>query len=264
MPGLNGPATSRGAFSKANRSSSTGDRPGPHGRALHGGRSAHWPVCRGRTDCRCSVPPARVVREIAMPNSNVEMLLMIFVGITAVAVLLQASVLLGMFLVVRKAVTGAKEEASEFRTKLLPVIDSSKVLLDSAHEVIGSAKDAVKAAQSVIAHVEPHLESAATELAHMTRDLHQQANQLQGAVDEVAFRAMRQVDRVDQMATSTLNGVERFGNFVNEAVSIPIRQVSGVIAAAKAVVGTLRAPVQSRPRHAPQPAPVGEDKDPFV
>jgi methyl-accepting chemotaxis protein len=199
-----------------------------------------------------------------MPNSNTEMLLMVFIGITAVAVLLQACVLLGMFLIMRKAVEGGKEEAAEFRAKLIPVLDSSKALMESGQDVIRTAKDVMKSANSLISDLEPHLEAAATELANMTRDVHQQANQLQAAVDEVAFKARRQVDRVDHMATSTLNGLERFGNFVNDALNVPVRQLSGVIAATKAVVGTLRAPSPPRARRAPQPAPAAEDKDLFV
>jgi hypothetical protein len=198
-----------------------------------------------------------------MPNSNVEMLLMIFIGITAVAVLLQASVLLGMFLIMRKAIVAGKEEAAEFRAKLTPVLDGSKELLDSGQDVIRLAKDLVKGAHSLITDLEPHLESAATDLADMARDIHQQANKLQGAVDDAAFKAQRQVDRVDKMATSTLNRLERFGSLINDAVNVPVRQLSGVIAAAKAVVGTLRTPAQPR-RHAPPPAPVADDKDLFV
>jgi hypothetical protein len=197
-----------------------------------------------------------------MPNSNVEMLLMIFIGITAVAVLLQASVLLGMFLIMRKAVAAGKEEAADLRTKLNPVLDSSKELLDSGQDVIKLAKDLVTGAHSLLSHLEPHLESAATELADMASDVHRQANQLQGAVDQVAFKAQRQVDRVDEMATSTLNRLERLGSLVNDAVNVPVRQLSGMIAAAKAVVGTLRAP--TRRRHSHQAAPVADDKDLIV
>jgi methyl-accepting chemotaxis protein len=192
------------------------------------------------------------------------MYLVIFIGITAVAVLLQACVLLGMFLVMRKAIVAGLAEAAEFRSKLAPVLDGSKVLMDSGQDVIATAKELMKTASSLITDLEPHLETAATELSHMVRDVHQQANQLQAAVDEVALKAQRQVDRVDYMATSTLNGLERFGSFVNQAVNLPVRQLSGVIAAAKAVVGTLRTSAPPRHRPAGRPAPVADEKDLFV
>jgi methyl-accepting chemotaxis protein len=208
--------------------------------------------------------PALVVREITMPNSNIETLLMIFVGITAVAVLLQACVLLGIFLTVRKAVHRGQDQADVVRAKLIPFLDISKELMESGKEVVQTAKDLMKSANTLITDLEPRLESAATELADMVRDVHLQASRLQASVDEVAGKARRQADRVDQMATSTLNGLDRFGSFVNEAVNLPVRQLSGVIAAARAVVGTMRAPASPRPRRAPQPTPVNEDKDLFV
>jgi methyl-accepting chemotaxis protein len=199
-----------------------------------------------------------------MPNSNIETLLMIFVGITAVAVLLQACVLLGIFLTVRKAVQRGQDQADDVRARLIPFLDSSKELMESGKDVVKLAKNLIKSADTLIADLEPRLESAATELADMVRDVHLQANRLQASVDEVAGKARRQVDRVDQMATSTLNGLDRFGSFVNAAVNLPVRQLSGVIAAARAVLGTMRAPSPPRPRRAPQSAPVAEDKDLFV
>jgi len=190
--------------------------------------------------------------------ANNETLLMIFIGITAIAVLLQAGVLLGIYLVVRKAVQTGKDEADEYRAKLTPIIDGSGKLISTANDLVASAQSLVKA-------VRPHLEFAATELANMATEIHAEANQLQASVDEVALKARRQVDRVDGMATSVLNGLDRFGGFLNEAVHLPIRQVNGIVAAARAVVETLRATSGPRtPRRAPRPIDVSEDKDLFV
>jgi hypothetical protein len=68
------------------------------------------------------------------------------------------------------------------------------------------------------------------------------------------------------MTTTFLNGVDRFGSFLNEAVHMPLRQINGVVAAAKAVVDALRAPTpqRGRSRPVPQPMHVGDDKDLFV
>ena len=192
-----------------------------------------------------------------MLNLNSE-LLWILVGVT-VAVLLQAGMLLGMFLTMRKAVQMAKEQSEEYRAKLTPIIENSSHL-------IATTKDLVTAAQTLINKIQPQVESAVTEVANMTHDIRAQVNQLQVSVDEVAHKARRQADRVDSMTTSFLNGLDRFGTFVNEAVHVPIRQVNGVVAAAKAVVEALRSPAPQRPR--PRPAPQGvrvdEDKDLFV
>jgi hypothetical protein len=192
-----------------------------------------------------------------MPNSNLETLLIVFIAITGASVLLQACVLLGMFLTMRKAVATGKEQADEFRAKLTPVLDNSK-------EFLAAAKDLVATAKSVIETLEPRLDSAATEMADMAHDLHVQTSRLQASADEIAVKLRHQADRVDGMTTSLLNGVDRFGGFVNEAVKVPVRQVSGIVAAARAVVETLRAPVPPRPRRAAPETHVTDDKDLFV
>ena len=191
---------------------------------------------------------------------------MIFIGITAIAVLLQASVLLGIFLTVRKAVQAGKEQADEYRAKLTPIIDGSSKLIDTANDLVSSTQSMIKA-------IRPQLEIAATELANMASDIHAEANQLQASVEEVALRARQQVDRVDGMATSVLNGLDRFGGFLNEAVHVPIRQLNGIVAATKAVIDILRGSLPQRPpRRAPRPMDVAprpmdmadENKDLFV
>jgi methyl-accepting chemotaxis protein len=194
-----------------------------------------------------------------MANANTEMLLIIFIGIVALAVLLQAGVLLGVFLTMRKALQVGKEEADEYRGKLTPIIETGSQLIHTANELVASTK-------TLINNLQPQIQSTVTELANMAHDIHAQANQLQASVDEVAHKARYQADRVDSMATSVLNGIDRFGVFVNDAVHMPVRQVNGIMAAAKAVVDTLRAPspARRRPRPAPQPIHLPEDKDLFV
>lgn len=185
-------------------------------------------------------------------------LLLILGGVT-VAVLLQAFVLLGIFLTMRKAVQTAKQQAEEYRSKITPLIETGS-------QLITTGKDLVASTQTLIDGLKPQLQTAVTEMADMTRDIHGQMTELQATVDEVRQKARHQVNRVDNMTTSVLNGLDRFGSFLNDAVHVPIRQVNGFVAAAKAVVDTLRspAPVRPRPRPAPQPASADEGTDMFV
>ena len=192
-----------------------------------------------------------------MANSNLETLLIVFIAITGLSVLLQACVLLGMYLTMREAVTVAKEQADEYREKITPVLESSKKLIGTANELVVASKD-------LVAAIEPQLRIAATELAEMTISAREQADRLQITAEEVSEGVRRQAARVDGMTTSVLNRVDRFGNFLADAINVPIRQVSGVVAAAKAIVDTLRAPAPPRTHRAPGGARAEDEKDLFV
>lgn len=198
-----------------------------------------------------------------MANS-MQVPFIIFVAVTGLAFLLQAGVLLAMFLSLRKAITSARDRSEGFEGKLLPVLLAMQEFLTAGKDVVGSAK-------ALIEKLEPKLNSAAAELEIMAQDIHVQATRLQASVDEVAQMARRQVDRADGMTTSFLNGLDRVGSFVNQAVDVPIRQVAGVVAAARAVVETLRSPAPPRARRQSQAAPASphaayqtDDKDLFV
>ena len=191
--------------------------------------------------------------------ANTETLLIVFIAITGAAVLLQACVLLGLLMTVRKALQAANEQADEYRSKLAPLIETGSQLINTANDLVASAQKLVK-------NVQPQVETVVTQMAGMATDIRAEATRLQASVDEVAARARYQAERVDTMTTSFLNGVDRFGHFLNDAVRMPIRQINGVVAAARAVVDTLRAPVPPRPhsRSTPQGMHVQDDKDLFV
>jgi uncharacterized sporulation protein YeaH/YhbH (DUF444 family) len=90
--------------------------------------------------------------------------------------------------------------------------------------------------------LEPKLESAATDVAEMAHIANTEAKKLQESADEIAERIRRQAARVDGMATDLLNGIDRAGQLVSQAVTVPLRQISGIVAAGKAIIDTFRAP----------------------
>ena len=63
---------------------------------------------------------------------------------------------------------------------------------------------------------------------------------MQSAANEIVARVRRQASRLDTMLSSVLDAVERAGAFMADAVAKPMRQLSAVLASAKAVVESLR------------------------
>jgi F0F1-type ATP synthase membrane subunit b/b' len=165
-----------------------------------------------------------------------DITLIALAAVTGLLVLFQFVVLIAFFLAFRKGMAAMQEHANELR--------------DSAVPVLKDAKELLRVTRELIARIEPRLESAATDVAEITRTARVQITRIQVSADEITERARRQAARIDGMTTSTLNGVDRVGQFIGDAINVPMRQVSGLIAGAKAIVETLRSPAPAQRRAA--------------
>ena len=173
-----------------------------------------------------------------MPHLDNETLLLAFVAVTGLAVLLQAFILLAIFLTVRKAASSVREQTEDLRSAIMPIVYNTRELMT---------------------RLAPKIEGTVDDLADIARGLKAQSAEMQSTVDEITGVMRRQTSRIDDKVTSVLNGVDKIGSFVAEVVSRPVRQVSGLLASIKAIVETLRSP-------APEPRGTRSswDKDMFV
>ncbi len=173
-----------------------------------------------------------------MQNLDSQTVQLVIVAAVAVTMLVQAIVLLAIFITVRKAAAAMRQDVEELRSSVVPVIDSVRDLL-----VTGA----------------PKIEAAATDLAAMSHNLRRQTADVQTAAAEILERIRRQSSRMDSMLTNIFDAMDRTAGFMTESISKPMRQLSGVLASAKAVVESLRTP--------PEPTPIDQgrtDKDMFV
>lgn len=158
-----------------------------------------------------------------MPST--ELILIILVAVIAVAGLFILIVLFAMFLAMKKGIKVAGDYATDMQSQVVPVLENSTALIKSMREML------VK--------LEPKIDSTATDLANIVHIASCGAKNVQESTDEIAGRVRRQAERVDGLTTEALNTVEQVGQVVNQAVSMPLRKVAGVVAAAKAVIETL-------------------------
>ncbi len=161
-----------------------------------------------------------------MPNLNVEITQLIIVGAVALAMLIQAFVLLATFIVMRKSIDKLHEQLDETRNKVIGLVDKIVPLVESTREFL--------------VHTAPKIESAVSDIAVVTQKLRAETEDVQVAANELIDRARRQGARMDSMMTKTLDAVERAAIFMTDTVAKPMRQLSAVLASAKAVVESLR------------------------
>lgn len=175
-----------------------------------------------------------------MANVNNQTLTLIFVGATAIAVLLQAGILLALFITVRKTVKAIHAEVEVLRTSALPVLDHTK---------------------EFVRGVTPKIDSVATDLAEMARALRVQTMEFQASASDILGRVHRQTGRMDTMMTGALDTVDRASTAVNDAVNIPLKHLSGIAAFARAALDSFRS---NGPKNRVQPSRPAGDKDLFV
>ena len=190
-------------------------------------------------------------------------ILTILVTLIGVFGLLQVVFLAVIAVHVKRAVKEMLAHAGEVKGKLDPLIDESKLAMAQAKEAIEHSKGVLDQAKSLIARIEPKLESAAGDLANITRTASDEAKNLQHASSEITDRIRRQAQRFETLSNRTFDGVDKAGHFVGNVVTNPMRQVTGVLAAAKAILETIRrSPSQRAGSPRTQSTPIREERNP--
>ncbi len=137
-----------------------------------------------------------------------ENLLPLFIAVTAAAVVLQASILVGMYVAMRKSSARMEALAEEVKSKALPTLDST---------------------QAMINELRPQLATIAENLAEMTTTVRYQVQRVDATVNDIIDRSRLQVIRTDELLTRTLDRVEETTEVVQKTVVSPVRQFAGLI-----------------------------------
>jgi methyl-accepting chemotaxis protein len=137
-----------------------------------------------------------------------ENLIPLFIALTGAAVLLQAGMLVALYLSVRKSSVRMEALAVEVKTKALPAIET---------------------AQAILAELRPKLTVIADNLTETTHSVRSQVERLDATVDDVVDRARLQIIRTDELLSRTLDRVEETSEMVQRTVVSPVRQFSGLI-----------------------------------
>jgi hypothetical protein len=151
-----------------------------------------------------------------LDNQTIQLALVVAI---ALAIVLQAIVLLALFLVIRKAARSIREDLEDLRSSIAPIIYNTRDLLT---------------------RLTPKIEETTSDLAVLTHNLRMQLVDVQTAADEIVERVRRQASRLDTMLSNLLDAVERASAFMADAVAKPMRQISAILASAKAVIESLR------------------------
>lgn len=175
-----------------------------------------------------------------MPKIDNQTVQLVLVAMVALAMVVQAIVLLAAFIAMRKAARDLNEKFESFRSSVTPLIDNTR---------------------SLVTRLTPKIEGTADDLAALTHSLRVQVADVQSAAEEMIARARVQSVRLDSMFSHVLDTLDRTGHFMSDAVTKPMRQFSAILASVKAVVESLRSGV---PETRPQTDRASRDHNMFV
>jgi len=179
----------------------------------------------------------RSLREIdSMHGLDSQVIQLVIIGVAALAVVMQAVVLIAILVALKKAATAMHADIQELRESVTPIILESR---------------------DFFTRVAPKIESTTNDVAEIVHTFREKTAQAEVTVTEILARAQKQTTRVDGLVTSVLDSVDKVGEYVSTAVSKPVRQVSAFVAAARAVVQSLNE-TAAQPHSAPDPG----DPDP--
>jgi hypothetical protein len=151
-------------------------------------------------------------------SSGNSRLLMVFVGMVAIAMMAQAIALIVMAIGAGKARKRALEIAEEVRLKVMPILDTTHgVIQDSAPKVKIITENLV-------------------ETSHVVRS---KAQEFDVTASDLNMRTRAQAARVDGMVTAVLNTTAEISESLQRAVKVPVREFAGLVNGFKAGVDVL-------------------------
>lgn len=182
--------------------------------------------------------------------------LMIFVGLVAFAMLVQAGVMVAMAFIAFKVKTDLTDQLEEMKAKVFPLVaKSQELMLELTPKIndIASKTAAISAnAENISAMVKDKLVEFGPTLTAANQTL-LGANQTARIVNQ---KAQEQVSRVSDMVSGVLDATAEAGKAIQRGINVPVREVSGLLGGVKAGLKVFMAPSPKR-RPPVYHAPVG-------
>jgi hypothetical protein len=159
-----------------------------------------------------------------------------FVVVTALAVVLQAIVLVALFLQLRRTAARVEETVADLNARLAPILSRVQILVEDAS---------------------PHISSIVSDAAELTRLARGQAQKVDRILTETMERLRLQLIHVDQILSGAMEAVEEAGSRLRGTIWGPVVKASAIIRGIQTGLEFFRAA-----RHGREPAePPSEQQD---
>ena len=143
----------------------------------------------------------------------------IFVCVAAVAILLQAAILVAMFLQMRRTMDRMERFTADLESRLSPILSRVQLLLDDT---------------------QPRISEMVADAAHVVYLARAQAQKVDRVFTEASDRLRGQLVRADRILTGALETIEDAGSKFSHSVWRPVQKVSALMQGIKVGIDLLR------------------------
>jgi hypothetical protein len=155
-------------------------------------------------------------------------LLTAFIVLTAVAVLIQAGIMVALYLAVLKTTARMESMTLEMKNKAIPALETT---------------------HSMLVQLRPRIETMAVNLSESTTLVRSQIGRIDATLSDALDRTRLQVIRADELLNRTMDKVEETSEVVHKTVVSPLRQVSGLMSAISTGVEVFLGQKRRQPRN---------------
>jgi hypothetical protein len=140
----------------------------------------------------------------------------IWIAITSLAVLIQAGILVALYVSVRKSTARVEVIMSDLHKRTAPILDST---------------------QAIMVDSRPKIEAITDNLLAASSSIKSQVERLDATVSDAVDRTRLQIIRADDLVTRTMDRVEETTDVVHKTVISPVRQMAGIVTGLSTGIG---------------------------
>jgi hypothetical protein len=144
------------------------------------------------------------------------------------AVVIQAGILVALYLAVRKSTAKLEDLATQVTSKALPTMDT---------------------VQTMLAEIRPQITVMTANAAESSHLIRNQLGRLDATLTDALDRTRLQVIRADELLNRTMDKVEETSEAVHKTVLSPLRQVNGLMAAISTGFEAFLGPKKRQPKN---------------
>ena len=137
-----------------------------------------------------------------------QTLLIVFIVVTALAVVIQAGVLVSLYISVKKTSSRVESIAGDLQQRAVPALDAATAILNNSRG---------------------NLQTLTENLAATSTSLRNQVERVETTMGDIIDRTRLQVIRADELVSRTLDRVEETSEFVQHTVISPVKQLAGLV-----------------------------------